>query len=52
MTSDLDDDPFDMTPADPEEEDPTVHWPEPSPLQSWWTDIMGAKKPRRFGQQG
>ncbi|MFC6010745.1 hypothetical protein [Nocardia lasii] len=52
MTSDLDDDPFDAAPIEPEEEDPTVHWPEPSPLHAWWADIMAAKKNRRFGQPG
>lgn len=31
-----------------ESEAPFVHWPEPSPLQSWWTEIMGGiPRPRR-----
>lgn len=42
-----------------ETETPIVRWPEPSPLQSWWTEIMGemprspeapAKRSRSGGQ--
>ncbi|PKV98500.1 hypothetical protein ATK86_0520 [Nocardia fluminea] len=27
--------------SDSESEAAVVRWPEPSPLQSWWTEIMG-----------
>ncbi|MFC4376091.1 hypothetical protein ACFO5K_18505 [Nocardia halotolerans] len=28
---------------------PFVHWPEPSPLHSWWTEIMEGVAPHRTG---
>ncbi|WP_280339259.1 hypothetical protein [Nocardia neocaledoniensis] len=26
---------------------PFVRWPEPSPLQAWWAEIMSGATPRR-----
>lgn len=52
MSSDLDTDPAETPPTGPDEENPPVQWPEPSPLQSWWSDVMAPQKNRRFVQRG
>ncbi|MFC4128205.1 hypothetical protein [Nocardia rhizosphaerae] len=42
MTDELDADP---TRPEPAPETPFVDWPDPSPLQSWWLDIMDGGSP-------
>ncbi|MEV0685023.1 hypothetical protein AB0I35_14280 [Nocardia sp. NPDC050378] len=38
---------FDTTEPATEPDATVVSWPEPSPLQSWWNDIMQGVKPPR-----
>ncbi|QIS04158.1 hypothetical protein F5X71_19110 [Nocardia brasiliensis] len=35
------------TAASGPEEAPVVYWPEPSPLESWWTTVMKSTHPPR-----